>query len=160
MKILSLRSCLVILTAMAMGAAPIVASTTTGVGAIQGFNGVQVTGLPDHACTSSDPFEDMPGMTLRLRSHGPLVVMFQGQFGGFESTPGSRAVLRFTVDGQIVGSAIAIANDVGTDSETFGFNAFSAPLPPGLHTVKVLWHTFPASSQVCVEERSLIVLRR
>jgi hypothetical protein len=150
---------------LAQSAVPSVAGTSVGSGVIDRFSGVQVTSLPDYTCTSSassteDPFEDMAGMALKLRTGGPIVVMFQGQFGGFESTPDARAILRIVVDGEIVGSAVAIGSDVGGKLLTFGFNAFSRPLRPGRHEVKVLWHTFPEGSTSCVEERSLIVLHR
>jgi len=142
-------------------AAYAIASTSTGAGQIRGFDGVQVTGLPDFACTSSLPFEDMPGMSLRftLLRRGAVVVLFQGQFGGFSSTADNRVGLRFTIDGAIVGSAIAIGSDPGAGLGTFGYNAYSIPLKPGTHTAKVLWHTFPTKATSCVEERSLIVLR-
>jgi len=154
------------LAALAMGlpllaSMPAAASTATGAGAINGFEGVQVVGLPDAACTTSLPFEDMPGMSVdvTLKDRGRIVVLFQGQFGGFRSTPGARAGIRFTVDGVVVGSAIAVGNDHGEGLETFGFNSFSTtPLEAGTHTVKVLWHTYPSGAASCVEERSLIVL--
>jgi hypothetical protein len=140
------------------------AITSFGVGRIRGFEGVQVIGLPDFACTSSFDFEDMPGMSLTftLDTEGPVVVLFQGQFGGFSSTPNAQTAIRFTIDRKIVGSAIAVRNDHhGRDSQTFGFNAFSSPLAPGGHTVNVLWNTGtgPDGETSCVEERSLIILR-
>jgi hypothetical protein len=141
---------------------PAAASTAEGTGPISGFEGVQVVGLPDGACTTSLPFEDVPGMSVdvTLRERGRLVVMFQGQFGGSRSTANARTVLRLVVDGVVVGSGIAIANDHGEGLETFGFNAFTTtPLDAGTHTVKALWHTYPAGAVSCVEERSLIVLR-
>jgi hypothetical protein len=142
-------------------AAPAGAVTAVGAGEVRGFQGVQVVGLPDSACTVSAPFEPMPGTALKLdlKKKGRVVVMFQGQFGGFTSTPGARAVLRITVDGVVAGSALAIGDDHGTGADTFGFNAFTTtPLSPGSHVVNVLWHTFPAAATSCVEERSLIVL--
>jgi hypothetical protein len=140
----------------------VVAVTITGEGSVKRFSGVQVA-PPDFACTSSFPdFEDMPGMTVPFTMHGKgrVVVMFQGQFGGFSSTAGARAIIRFTIDGNVVGSAVAVGNDHGTGSQTFGFNAFSDELEPGLHTAKVLWHTAPLGETSCVEERSLIVLHQ
>jgi hypothetical protein len=140
----------------------VVALTTVGEGSVKKFTGVQVA-PPDFACTSSFPdFEDMPGMSVPFTMHGKgrVVVMFQGQFGGFTSTANARAVIRFTIDGNVVGSAAAVANDHGTGSQTFGYNAFSEELEPGLHTVQVLWHTFPAGATSCVEERSLIILHQ
>jgi hypothetical protein len=142
-------------------AAPATAVTAVGGGSVRGFKGVQVVGLPDTACTASFPFEAMPGMSVKLdlKRRGPIVVMFQGQFGGGTSTPASRTALRIVVDGTVVGSALAVGNDTGTGLETFGFNSFSTtPLGAGSHTVTVLWHTFPAGATSCVEERSLIVL--
>ena len=126
----------------------VVAITTTGEGSVKKFDGVQVA-PPDSACTSSFPdFEDMPGMSLPFTMHGKgrVVVMFQGQFGGFTSTANARAVIRFMIDGNVIPAAGAMANDHGTGSQTFGFNAFSDELEPGLHTVQVLWHTAPAGS--------------
>ena len=142
-------------------AVPASAVTAVGGGQVRGFKGVQVVGLPDTACTTSSPFEAMPGMSLKLdlKRRGPIVVMFQGQFGGAVPTAGARTVLRIVVDGVVVGSAMAVGNDTGSGLETFGFNSFSTtPLGAGSHEVKVLWHTFPAGAQSCVEERSLIVL--
>ena len=140
----------------------VVAVTTTGEGGVRKFDGVQVA-PPDFACTSSFPnFEDMPEMTLPFTMHGKgrVLIMFQGQFGGFASTAGSRAVIRITVDGNVVPAAAAIANDHGTGAQTFGYNVMSDELDPGVHTVKVLWHTAPAGATSCVEERSLIVLHQ
>jgi hypothetical protein len=138
----------------------VVAITNTGEGSIKRFDGVQVVELPDAVCTSSFPdFEDMPGMSAPFTMHGKgrVVVLFQGQFGGLSSTAGARATIRLTIDGNIVGSAIAISNDHGTGLQTFGFNAFSDELGPGTHTAQVLWHTSPGATS-CVEERSLIIL--
>jgi len=140
----------------------VVAVTITGEGSVKKFDGVQVA-PPDFACTSSFPdFEDMPEMSVPFTMHGKgrVVIMFQGQFGGFSSTANARAVIRFTIDGNVVGAAGAIANDHGTGSQTFGFNAFSDELEPGPHTAQVLWHTFPAGATSCVEERSLIILHQ
>ena len=141
----------------------VVAVTNTGEGAIKRFDGVQVVGLPDSACTSAFPdFEDMPGMTLPFTVHGKgrVVVMFQGQFGGFTSTANARAVIQIQIDGNIVGSALAVGNDHGTGIQTFGFNAFSNELDNGTHTAQVLWHTAPGGATNCVEERSLIILHQ
>jgi hypothetical protein len=143
---------------LAQTAVPTAADSSVGAGVIKGFHGVQVTGLPDYTCTSAEEFEDMAGMALGLRARGPIVVMFQAQFGGFETTPDARGVVRIVVDDEVVGSAVAIANDVGSAMVTFGFNAFSKPLGRGKHDVKVLWRSFPAGSTTCAEERSLIVL--
>jgi hypothetical protein len=140
----------------------VVAVTTTGEGAIKKFDGVQVA-PPDFACTTSFPgFEDMPGMSLPFTMHGKgrVVILFQGQFGGFTSTPDARAIIRLTIDGIPVGAAAAIANDHGTGAQTFGFNAFSDELGPGTHTAQVLWHTAPGTETSCVEERSLIILHQ
>ena len=138
----------------------VVAVTNTGDGAIKKFDGVQVVSLPDSGCTSNLAFEDMPGMSLPFTVHGKgrVVVMFQGQFGGPPSSANGRAVIRFTIDGNIVGSAIAVANDHGQGLQTFGFNAFSDELDSGPHTAQVLWHTGTVGGTSCVEERSLIVL--
>jgi hypothetical protein len=157
---------LVMLALIAMivvaGTTYVVAVTNTGDGQIKKFDGVQVSGLPDTVCTSSLDFEDMPGMSVPFTVHGKgrVVVMFQGQFGGFSSTPDARTVIRFTIDGNVVGSAIAVANDHGTGAQTFGFNAFSDELDSGVHTAKVLWHTAPLGQTSCVEERSLIILHQ
>ncbi|HEX4946874.1 MAG TPA: hypothetical protein VFZ34_09430 [Blastocatellia bacterium] len=135
----------------------VVAITGTGEGTIKKFEGVQIVGLPDTACMSSLELEPMPGMSLPFTMHnkGRVVVLFQGQFAGFNS----RSVIRFTIDGNVVGSGIAVGNDHGTGLQTFGFNAFSNELEPGAHTLQVLWHTFPLGGTSCVEERSLIILR-
>jgi len=99
-------------------------------------------------------------LTFTLDTEGPVVVLFQGQFGGFRSTANARTGIRFTIDRSIVGSAIAVGNDQhGTSPQTFGFNAFSSPLALGSYTVKVLWSTGPDEATSCVEERSLIILR-
>jgi hypothetical protein len=146
-----------VLSLTVLGAA---AFTTMGGGRIRQFEGVQV-GPPDSACTSSLEFEDMPGMSLPFELHqrGQVVMLFQGQFGGFTSTADARAVIRFTIDGVTTGSAVAVGNDHGADLQTFGFNVFSSTLGSGPHTAQVLWHTFPSGATSCVEERSLIILR-
>jgi hypothetical protein len=146
----------------------VVAVQTTGSGHIKEFDGVQVA-PPDSACTTNaDTFEPIPGVSLSfsvpfgvLDGNGPtqVVLMFQGQFGGFTSTPGSRVILQLQVDGHVAGSAVAIANDTGTGVQTFGFNSFT-PITHGNHTAEALWHTFPAGGESCVEERSLIVLHQ
>jgi hypothetical protein len=143
------------------GAQAALAVTTRGSDRVREWDGVQVA-PPDIQCTSSSTFDQMPGMALRfvLKQESRIVVQFQGQFGGTGSSADGRAVLRFTVDGATVGSAVAIGNDVGEGLETFGYNAFSTPLAPGGHVVRVLWHTFPVGATTCVEERSLIVLHR
>jgi hypothetical protein len=139
----------------------VVAVTASGAGRITGFAGVQVAGLPDSACTTALAFADMPGMALRftLSRPGQVVVLFQGQFGGFTSTANARAAIRFAIDGSTVGSAIAVGNDHGRGLQTFGFNAFSGSLTAGTHVARVLWRTSPSGAKSCVEERSLIVLR-
>jgi hypothetical protein len=95
----------------------------------------------------------------RLQQRGAVVVMFQGQFGEFDSAANARPVLRITIDDQIVGSAMAIGSDPETGLMTFGFNAYSTVLRRGVHTAKVLWHSWPEGATTCAEERSLIVLR-
>ena len=141
-------------------AGSVAAVTTMAGGPISEFRGVQV-GPPDIACTSSTEFESMPGMTLpfRLSKRGRVVVMFQGQFGEGDSTAGARAGIRLTIDGVVVGSAVAVGNDHGDGLQTFGYNAFSGRLGVGDHTAQVLWHTYPDGATSCVEERSLITLQ-
>jgi hypothetical protein len=137
------------------------AVTTTGGDQIKRFEGVQVA-PPDSACTIAFPnFEDMPAMTLPfdMKHEGQVVVLFQGQFGGFTSSPDARAVIRFTVDGLPFGSAAAIGNDHGSGLQTFGYNAFGS-VSAGSHELKVVWHTAPLGATSCVEERSLILLRQ
>ena len=155
------RAALVGLIALGQGVIQASAGTSTGAGPIRGFNGVQVTSLPDSTCTSSLDFGEMQGMTVqfKLQQRGAVVVMFQGQFGEFESVANARPVLRITIDDQIVGSAMAIGSDPESGLMTFGFNAYSTTLRRGVHTAKVLWHSFPEGATTCVEERSLIVLR-
>jgi hypothetical protein len=139
------------------------AVTSAGAGRIKGFEGVQVapSGAPDSACTSSDTFVPLPAMSLpfELTHDGRIVMLFQGQFGGGSSTADARAIIRFTIDGAIAGSAVAVGNDHGDGLQTFGYNSFSAPLEQGPHTLEVQWHTFPSGATSCVEERSLIILR-
>ena len=137
----------------------VAALTTTGGDKVKSWEGVQV-GPPDFACTSSLPFEAMPAMSLPfdLNQKGQVVLLFQGQFGGFSSTPGARAIIQLTIDGVVVGSAAAIGNDHGVDLQTFGYNAFGS-VSAGPHVAEVQWHTFPPGATSCVEERSLILLR-
>ncbi|HEY5985906.1 MAG TPA: hypothetical protein VIV12_05895, partial [Streptosporangiaceae bacterium] len=120
----------VLVSSLGLGAA--LAVTTTGGDRVKQWEGVQVA-PPDFACTSSITFGSMPGMTLpfELNREGQVVILFQGQFGGGESAPDARAVIRFDIDGAIAGSAVAVGNDLGTGLQTFGYNAFSAPLPAG-----------------------------
>jgi hypothetical protein len=89
--------------------------------------------------------------------------MFQGQFGGFDSTDHNRPIIQLKVDGVNVGLAV-VGSDVThvgliPGLETFGYNAFTN-LAAGTHTASVEWHTFPIGAKSCVEERSLIVLHR
>jgi hypothetical protein len=91
----------------------------TGGDQIRRFDGVQVA-PPDSACTIAFPdFEDMPAMTLpfEMRHEGQVLVLFQAQFGGFTSSPDARAIIRFTIDGVVVGSAAALGNDHGSGLE-------------------------------------------
>jgi hypothetical protein len=142
--------------------ATIDADTSTSKGPIGSFKAKQTApaGSADFACTSSLEFVRMPGVALSftLAEAARVVLMFQGQFGEFTSTANARVVLRMTVDGDIAGAAVAVGSDPGTGLQTFGFNSVSTLLSAGPHTVEVLWHTFPADSTICVEERSLIVL--
>ncbi len=137
----------------------LVAAKDVGKGRINRFVGVQVDALPDSACTSSTAFKKMPraSVTFGLKEESRVVAQFQGQFGGFDSTPNARVGIRIEIDGRIVGSAIAVGNDQGTGLETFGFNAFSGPIAAGSHKATVLW-SVSSGDKVCVEERSLILL--
>ncbi len=136
-----------------------VAATMSGGDKIKQFEGVQV-GPGEPACTSALEFAEMPGTALSFDTPRDVqvVLLFQGQFGGFSSTPDARAVVRLTIDGAIAGSATAIGNDHGTSLETFGYNSFTT-VGAGTHVAKVEWHTFPPGATSCVEERSLILLR-
>src|SRR5437762_97302 len=140
MTLISNRRPLIVLVLIVLAAFGAAALTSTGGDQAKSWEGVQVA-PPDFACTASVAFEEIPGMSLPfdLKKEGAVVVLFQGQFGGFTSSADARAIIRFTIDGVIVGSAVAVANDHGTGVQTFGFNAFSQPLASGAHTLSVLW---------------------
>lgn len=148
------------------------ALTITGGGGIEEFDGIQVGATTgSQACTTSTPFVVMPDTTFTFEAkEGTAVFMFQGQFGGFTSSDAVRPVVQLKVDGQVVGLAVlgSDVRDLPTPSlptptvsgvTTFGYNAFTT-LDAGTHTASVEWHTFPAGTTICVEERSLIVLHR
>jgi hypothetical protein len=148
-----------VLLAACLVAAVSLGASATSKGPFTRFKAVQVA-PPDFACTSSVDFTAMPSMSLAftLVRPGPVVLMFQGQFGELSSTPGARAGIRMTVDGEIAFAAVAIGSDPRSGLQTFGFNAVSPSLAAGRHVAEVWWGSFPDLSTMCVEERSLIVL--
>lgn len=151
----------VVVAVLAVSVWGVRALTTTGGDHVKRFDGVQIA-PPDTACTIAHPsYEDMPGMTLPfdMQRDGQVLVLFQGQFGAGTSSPDARAVIRVSVDGVPLGSAVAIGNDHGSGMQTFGYNTFG-PVESGPHVLKVEWHTFPLGATSCVEERSLVILRQ
>jgi hypothetical protein len=73
-----------------------------------------------------------------------------------------RALIRLVVDGVVQpgpgDGASAFVPHEGTVVGTNGFNFLTTALAAGGHTAKIQWST--TGSQVCIDERSMIVLHR
>jgi hypothetical protein len=128
-------------------------------------DGADATDLP---CTVSPQFNDMPGMLVSFRLSGTasrsVLVLFQGSWGKLVGN--TAGFIRLTIDGVIqsgpgTGDGIlTIPANGQTGSEgTRGFNFLSDPLAPGLHVARIQWRDNGAG-QVCIGERSLIVLHK
>jgi hypothetical protein len=117
----------------------------------------------DNPCTTSAAFVDLPGMTRAFsiagRANDEVVVLFQGEW--IPNT--GRALLRLAIDGVVVpgpGDAAApFAPHEGTGVATEGFNFFTGKLVPGGHTAKIQWASADGA-QVCVDERSMVILHK
>ena len=128
-------------------------------------DGADATDLP---CTVSPQFNDMPGMLVSFRISGnaskSVLVLFQGSWGKLVGN--TAGFIRLTIDGVIqsgpgTGDGIlTLGADGQTGSEgTRGFNFLSDSLAPGLHVARIQWRDNGAG-QVCIGERSLIVLHK
>lgn len=128
-------------------------------------DGADATDLP---CTVSPQFNDMPGMLVSFRISGnasrSVVVLFEGTWGKLVGN--TAGFIRLTIDGVIqsgpgTGDGIlTLGADGQTGSEgTRGFNFLSDPIAPGLHVARIQWRDNGAG-QVCIGERSLIVLHK
>jgi hypothetical protein len=86
------------------------------------------------------------------------VVMFTGEW--IPNT--GRALIRLVVDGVVQAgpgdAASPFSPHEGTVVGTNGFNFITNPLGAGAHTAKIQWST--TGSQVCIDERSMIVMHR
>jgi hypothetical protein len=133
----------------------VTAQATTSDAVVRRLTGVQAT---DIVCTTSFPFVDMPGMSITFTvTRGPdeVGILFQGQFLG-GSSAAARSIIAFLVDGV---QTPAFIMGEGTVPGSHGMNWVSTPLAAGTHTVTVQWHSFPSGEQICIEDRSLILLR-
>ena len=115
------------------------------------------------ACTVSPAFNDMPEMSKTFRLGGrvaqPVIVLFQGQWGGF--TSGAAVQIRLTIDG-VPGSGLTINERPSGEPnvvETHGYNFVSEPLAPGTHTATIQWADNGAGPS-CIGRRSLIILHK
>jgi hypothetical protein len=135
-------------------------------GAISRFDAVEVgaeqpIGGVDEVCTTSTEYEDMPGMTKTFQQGGllsanPIVVMFNIQVQSF-----GRSYVRLVVDGVPqtgIASEMELGEngDIGVDS----WNFISDPVTQGTHTAKLQWRKDPSVGQMCMFNRSMIVLHR
>jgi hypothetical protein len=121
----------------------------------------------DFQCTTSTAYVPMPGMTVTFAIAGTInrnvLALFQGEFFNNDS-----ALARVVVDGNVQpgpGDAVSpFALDSGNGAgsaidQTNGFNFITNKLSPGVtHTLTLQWASV-GGNQVCVDERSLIVLR-
>jgi hypothetical protein len=119
-------------------------------------------------CTTGGTFTDMPEMSATFRLGGraaqPVIVLFEGEWGGPSFTEGTGAFIRLAIDG-VVQTPVDVGVErrpTGTpdDLETHGFNFVSDPLAPGTHTATIQWRGTTTSGQVCVQDRSMIVLHK
>jgi hypothetical protein len=117
----------------------------------------------DNQCTTSTTYVLMPGTSITFSGRGRVVAMFQAEWFNND-----RALLRLVVDGNVQsgpgddGSPFAAnsGNDAGSAIDmTNGFNFISDPLGLGSHTVRIFWASV-GGGQICVDERSLVVLSR
>ena len=114
----------------------------------------------DNPCTSSTTFVDMPGMTKTFNQGATdeAIVMFTGEW--IPNT--GRALIRLVIDGVVQSgpgdAASPFAPHEGAVVATNGFNFVSNALGIGNHTAKIQWAT--TGSQVCIDERSMIVMHR
>ena len=122
----------------------------------------------DEQCTNSTAYVDMPGMSVSFTISGTakrhVLALFQGEWFNND-----RALARVVVDGVVQSgpgepnSPITLdsGNDAGSPiDQTNGFNFITDNLTAGVkHTLKVQWASV-AGGSICVDERSLIVLRR
>lgn len=121
----------------------------------------------DEQCTTSTSYVDMPGTSVTFVIPGTakkrVLALFQGEWFNND-----RALARVVVDGVVQpgpgDSASPMALNSGNDAgsiidSTNGFNFITNGLSPRVtHTLKVQWASV-GGGQICVDERSLIVLR-
>jgi hypothetical protein len=128
-------------------------------------DGADATDLP---CTVSPQFNDMPGMLVSFRVSGqasrPVLVLFEGSWGKLNGN--TAGFIRLTIDGAIQSGpgtgdgilTLGADGQIGSEG-TRGFNFLSDPIAPGLHVARIQWRDNGAG-QVCIGERSLIVLHK
>ena len=148
----------------AAGAAPASQPGVQVNGSIGHFSSQNAT---DTQCTTSTSYVDMPGMSVTFTIGGTarqtVLALFQGEWFNND-----RALARIVVNGFVVpgpGDHLSpVALDSGNDAassidETNGFNFITNPLKPGVKTLKLQWASV-GGKQICVDERSLVVLRK
>jgi hypothetical protein len=125
------------------------------------------TNATDEQCTSSTSYVNMPGASVSFIVPGKtkrhVLALFQGEWFNND-----RALARVVVDGVVQSgpgdSASPVSLDSGNDAgssvdQTNGFNFITDNLTPHVrHTLTVQWASV-GGGQICVDERSLIVLR-
>jgi hypothetical protein len=144
-----------------------VPSSTVGLQAAGPIHNYTATNATDEQCTSSTTYADMPGASVSFvvpgKSKRHVLAMFQGEWFNND-----RALARVVVDGVVQSgpgdSASPVSLDSGNDAgtsidQTNGFNFITDSLSPGVrHTLSIQWASVGGNS-ICVDERSLIVLR-
>jgi hypothetical protein len=148
-------------TAASSGAGP---TALSGSGLSKKFDGVAAT---DSQCTTSTSFADIPGtaqaFTISGTASTQVVAMFQSEW--FNQ---ARALLRLTIDNVVQSgpgdSSAPFAANSGNDAgavidQTNGFNFISDSVAPGAHTARIQWASV-SGGQICVDERTLIVLHK
>jgi len=117
----------------------------------------------DEPCTTSTTYAPIPGTSVKYTGSGKVIAMFQGEWFNND-----RALIRLVIDGVVQSgpgddsSPIAAnsGNDAGSSIDmTNGFNFISDSLTSGTHTVEIDWASV-GGGQICVDERSLVVLAK
>jgi hypothetical protein len=136
-----------------------VARSTPGVQVSAAIDHMTAQNATDFPCITSTAFVDMPGMTVTFAIAGTInrnvVALFQSEFQNHDV-----AEIRVVVDGNVQPGPGDARSPVGfvSGNGTAGFNFITNKLRPGVtHTLTLQWHS-AHGNQVCVDERSLIVL--
>jgi hypothetical protein len=147
-------------TAPSRGAHPASAPGTQVNQAVNFWHAINQT---DTQCTTSTAYAAIPGTSVRFGGSGKVVAMFQSEWFNND-----RALIRLVIDGTVQsgpgddGSPFAAnsGNDAGSSIDmTNGFNFISDTLGPGPHRATIFWASV-GGGQICVDERSLVVLSK